>query len=232
MNWLRAIGLTVVSVVLVGACQSTGRLDEYDFVGGDLYVVYDFPPRPDVLTGPYFPGHARNPVEAVMRVGGKIAREVAAAGARERLDAASETVDVAALVADRASVRMARYLRTELVEDEADADFGLEVRIRDYGIDAEEWEAAAHFFVDAEVILFDMVDGSEIWESHVRERDAMAPHIFGGGRASLARDVVTASVLAGMSEEEMVLALEALADFTGDRVSERLRDSLEEIRRR
>jgi hypothetical protein len=81
--------------------------------------------------------------------------------------------------------------------------------------------------VDAEVVLFDGRDGSEIWESHVTERDPMMPHIFGSGRARVARDVVTAAVLADMSEEEIARALEQLADYAADKISERLRDSRE-----
>jgi len=229
--WRAAVATTgAVTVLAAVACQSTGRLDEYDFRGGALYVTYDFPPRPEILTGPYFPGHPENPVHAVISIGSKIAREVAAAGARDRLDAATDQVDVSARVADRASVRAARYLRVDLVEDDTEADYGLEVRIRDYGIDAEEWESAAHFFVDAEMILFDAVDGREIWSSHVRERDRIAPHIFGGHGAWTARDIVTAAALSNLSEEDMVLALEALADYAGDQISERLRDSLEKVR--
>ncbi len=225
-GWLMVVALAAASVP---ACQSTGHLAEYDFAGGTLFVVYDFPPRPEILTGPYFPGHPRDPVHAVISIGGKIARELAAAGARERLDAACSNVDISGRLAERASARAARFLRVELTENESDADFGLEVRIRDYGIDAEEWESAAHFFVDAEVILFDALDGREIWSSHVRERDAIAPHVFGG--AGAVRNIVTAAALSGLSEEDMALALEGLADFAGDRISERLRESLEKTRR-
>lgn len=224
--------LVVLAAALVPGCQSTGHLAEYDFAGGTLFVAYDFPPRPEILTGPYFPGHPRDPVHAVISLGGKIARELAAAGARDRLDAACEEVDISGRLAERASTRAARFLRVELTENESEADFGLEVRVRDYGIDAEEWESAAHFFVDAEVILFDALDGREIWSSHVRERDPIAPHVFGGHRALAVRDIVTAAALSDLSEEDMALALEGLADFAGDRISERLRESLEKTRRK
>lgn len=222
----------VLLLVVAAGCQSTGRLAEYDFAGGALYVSYDFPPRAEILTGPYFPGHPRDPVHAIIRIGGNLVRELAASGARERLDDACASVDVPERIADRASSRVARYLRVDLVEDEDDADYGLEVRVRDYGIDAEAWESAAHFFIDAEVILYDMADGGEIWESHVRERDAIAPHVFGGRGAATIRDMVTAAALSQLSEEDMVVALGALADYAGDRISEKLRDSMEKVRGR
>ena len=232
-NHARALAWVVSPAVLLlttVGCQSTGRLAEYDFAGGGLYVSYDFPPRPEILTGPYFPGHPHDPIHAIVRIGGTIARELAASEARDRLDEACGEFDISQSLADRTSRRAARYLRTDLVETEDEADFGLEVRVRDYGIDAEEWESAAHFFIDAEVILYDMLDGREIWESHVRERDPIAPHIFGGRRAAFARDIVTAAALGSLSEDEMITALEALASYAGDRISEKLRDSLEKVR--
>lgn len=116
------------------------------------------------------------------------------------------------------------------MDDEAGAEFLLEVRVRDYGIDAEEWEAAAHVFVDAQILILDGSDGSEIWESHVREKDPLAPHIFGGDRARIARNVITAAVLADMSVGDLSRALEHVADYAADRITERLRGSLEEVR--
>ena len=43
---------------------------------------------------------------------------------------------------------------------------------------------------------------------------------------------MTAAALGDLSEEDMAVALEALADYAGDRISEKLRDSLEEVRGR
>ena len=229
---LSQIAVTVILVTGLAGCQSTGRLAEYDFAGGTLAAVYDLPPQPEVLTGPYLPHDLDDPIKALMRVGGRVAREVAANNVRERLDSAAVLVDVAARLTERTSVRAARFLRMELVDDDASADFGLEVWIREYGIDAEEWEAAARFFVDAEVILFDGRDGSEIWESRVQESDPMMPHIFGSGGFRSARDIVTAAILMDMSEEELARALEQLADYAADRISEKLRDSRERARGR
>ncbi len=224
------VAAALLSAVLLSSCQSAGRLGEYDFADRTVAAVYDFPPYPEVLTGPYFPGHPDDPVHALVRLGSRIAREVAAAGVRERLDSAATRTDVAGRLAARTSERAARLLRATLVDDEAGADFLLEVRVRDYGIDAEEWDAAAHVFVDAQVLILDGADGSEIWESHVRERDPLTPHIFGGDRARIARNVVTAAVLADMSVDDLARAMEHVADYAADRITERLRGSLEEVR--
>ena len=177
LRWVAALAFPLVAVA---TCQSTGRLAEYDFAGGALFISYDFPPRPEILTGPYFPDHPRDPIHAIIRIGGTIARELAASDARDRLDAACEQVDISGRLADRASRRAARYLRVDLVDTEDEADYGLEIRIRDYGVDAEEWESAAHFFIDAEVILYDMLDGGEIWGVPRQRTGTPSPPISSG----------------------------------------------------
>lgn len=230
---VRRIRTTVLIVAVVApltGCQSTGRLSEYNFAGTTLAAVYDFPPYPEILTGPYFPEHPRDPIHSILRIGSRIAKEVAAADVQQRLDSASVLVDVAGRLADRTAVRAARYLRAELIDEEASADFLLDVTVRDYGIDAKDWHAAAHVFIDAQGVLLDGVDGTQIWEFRVRERDPIMPQIFGPGRARLARDIVTAAALSEMTEEDIAQAMEYLADFAADRISDRLRDALDRVR--
>lgn len=224
----RAIVLTLTALTAIG-CGAGNRLADYDYRGRPLVVVYDFPPYPEVLTGPYFPGHPRDPVHAIIRAGTQIAREIEAERVRERLDSAATLIDVADRVAQGTSERASRYLRTRLTDDEDEAEFILEVRIRDYGIDAEQWEAAAHFFVDAEVVLLAGEDGREIWRTHVRDRDPIAPAIV--GRRSAIRNIVTAAALAKLSVEDIARALEQLADYSADHITGRLRSALEDARR-
>lgn len=222
--------ILVVALVaaLPVACRGTGRLAEYDFRDRTLAVRSLIPPHPEVLTGPYFPDWSGDPVEAVIRTGTRIAREVEASRVRARLDSAVATVDVAGRLAGRAHDRAAFHLRTEKVEDERGADFVVEVLVRKYGIEAKEWDAAAHFFVDARLVIIDGRDGTQVWETHVDTHDPIAPAIFGPGAV---RDVVTAGALAGQSVPEIRVALERLADYSADRITERLREALEKVQR-
>src|SRR5690606_22211781 len=151
-----------------------------------------------------------DPLRNVIAAGARIAKEVEASKVRARLDSATAAVDVADRVQARTLDRAARYLRTRPAESEASADFVLELRLRDYGIDAKDWSAAAYFFVDAELLLLDGRDGRKIWDARVRARDPITPAIFGPGRA--VRDVVTAATFADLEVEEIARALERLAD--------------------
>jgi hypothetical protein len=225
---MRRIDVMLLAM-LVPACGHGNRLGDYSYSGRSLAVVYDFPPDPAVLTGPYFVGQSRDPVHAILRAGSRVATEIQAYRVRERLDSATALVDVADRVAQRTSERATRYLRTRLTEQDDEADFVLEVQIHDYGIDAKEWDAAAHFFVDAEVTLLAGLDGRLIWKTRVRDSDPITPAIFGG--RSVVRNVVTAAALADLSVEEIARALEQLADYTADHVTGRLRDALDASRR-
>lgn len=231
MTTLRIVRICGVLALagLAGACRGTGRLAEYDFRDHTLAVAYAPAPYADVLTGPWFPHISDDPVRAIMAFGTRVAREVEASRVRARLDSAIAGVDIVGRMGDRTLERSARLLRMRPVEDEMDADFIVEVVLRKYGIDAKDWNAAAHFFVDAEVFLIDGADGTQIWKSHVRERDPIMPAVFGPG--TVIRDAVTAISLASLSVEEIEYALERLADFSADRITARLRDAVEKVQR-
>jgi len=215
-------------VVVPAACRGTGRLAEYDFQDRTLAVRSVIPPHPQVLTGPYFTDWPANPVQAVIRAGTRIAKEVEASHVRARLDSAAAAVDIAGRLAGRAHDRAAFHLRAESTDDESSADFVVEVLVREYGIDAKDWDAAAHFYVDARLVLIDGRDGTQIWDTRIKTHDPIAPAIFPGGAV---RDVVTARALAGQSVDEIRVALERLADYSADRITERLREALEKVQR-
>jgi len=224
----RRVALFSVALVAVqsASCRGTGRLSEYEFNQRTLAVRSSIPPHPEVLTGPWFFDWPTDPVRAVIRAGTRIAREVEAAEVRARLDSAAASIDVAGRLAGRAHDRASFHLRADPVRDERAADFLLEVIVHEYGIDAEDWEAAAHFYVEARLVLIDGHDGTQIWDTKVTSRDRIAPALFAPG---VVRDVVTARALAGQSVAEIERALERLADYSADRITERLREAMEKV---
>ncbi len=211
----------------LGGCGAGNRLAQYDFPRLTLAVVPEFPPYPEVLSGPYFPGHPKDPVHAIIRAGTRIAKEIEADRVRDRLDSAAAMVDVARLTGDRLAARASRYLGSTLTDPSGDTDLILEVEIRDYGIDAEEWDAAARFFIDAEAWLLDGQDRRVIWKTRVRAHEPITPAIF---HNSSIRNVVTAAALADLSVEDIGRALTQLSYYAADRVTDRLRSSLDRAR--
>lgn len=225
-----SVVLRIAVLLAIGGCASSNILHEYDFRNRTLSVVSDIPTRPEVLTSPYFLGElSGDPVQDLLRAGARVVREVEAEAVQGRLDAASERVDIGYVLEDNTLDRAARYLGADVAPADVAGDYLMELIVVEYGIDAEAWDAAAHFYIEADVTLLDADSGSEIWRSEVTARDPIGPAILG---RSEVRDLVTAAMLATLSVDEMVTVLESLADFSGRVVTDQLRDDLREARRR
>lgn len=224
----RPVLLAFAALGLAG-CASN-RLHEFEYADHTLAVVAEIPRRPDVLSGPLWPDFSGDPVRAVLRGGAMVVREVEARAIQERLDEATRRVDVGRILEDRTAERTARYLAADLVAPRSGEDYVLELIVAEYGIDAEEWEAAAHFFVQADATLLEAASGTEIWRKEIHARDPIGPGIYGADRG--VRDAITAATLADLSVEEIALALEALADYAAGAITDELREDLRDARRR
>jgi hypothetical protein len=222
-------------VALAGSgCASAGKLAEYDFRDRTVGVISLGSPRPEILTDAELDVNFSNPLQAALRIGADVAKEVEASRARGRLDQAALEADVSGRMMDRVLHGVAGELRAVPVEDARRAEFELEVVVKRYGIDADTWMGPAHFFVESEVILREAATGRRIWKGKVTEREAISPVVVSAGLGSPAHaalnDVVTAAGLASLSPEAMVRMLEALADFSADQVLRNFRRGLEKSR--
>ena len=131
---------------------------------------------------------------------------------------------------------MATQLRAIPAQDPLAADFEVELVVGRMGIDAEAWLSPAHFFVESEMTLREVVTGRRIGRGKVTEREAVAPLLLvdarvGATGSRAANDILTAAGLSTLTTPEMVRVLEALADFAADRTLERFRRGLEAGRR-
>jgi hypothetical protein len=226
---IRSVIRPLAPILLLTAvsCGPSHRLGEYNFRQAGLAAVCEVPPYPDILTGPLFVDPTSDPVAAVLRTGSRVAREISARRVEEKLDSATARVDLALLIESEGLRRAARVLGAG-TRDERDADFLLEIWVNEYGIRATDWDAAATFFMDARATLVDRNDGREVWRADVRGENVVGPEVFG---PEAVRDVVTAAAIADLSLEDMVRALEQLAEFTAFEITERLRFDFQESRR-
>lgn len=223
--------VTLSVLVATAACGPSHRLGEYDFRDRTVAVVSEVPTRPDVLTGSYFIGGITgDPVRDVLRAGARVYREVESRRLRERLESAATRIDVGHVLEDNTLERVARYLGAGPVGGDDDPDFLLELVVVEYGIDAESWDAAAHFYIEADATLLQASTGEEIWRKEIDASERIGSAVFGPGRT--VRDVVTAATLADLTVEEIVLALESLADFSGRVITDELREDLRDVRGR
>lgn len=213
-----------------GACASAGHLAEYEFRGRTLATVMLAPPNPDVFSeGVRWEGGGEWWQEMV-RAGAEVASTVQSERIRDKLQEASDSVEVAALVSDRVLDQSARLLRATPVTSVQEADYEMETRIKAYGLQAGSWDDAASFFVDAEVALLASSSGRRIWKADVQARDHVNPAQWGG--TGPLGDVITAATLARMSVKDIQLALEALAQYAADAITDKLAAGLERAGKR
>ena len=217
----------IALVLSQAACASTGRLREYDFRDRSVAVVAIVPPRPYVDTGSDVDLTDRSAVGALLKIGTTVYRESQAGKLRARLDSASVGVDLADRIAGGVLERSARYLGANAIENSREADFHIEVQVEEYGVDARQWENGAWFHLEARLLLLDR-DGREIWEGRVDQNEQVTTSWFNVG--STGADIVTGSALGQLTVEEVTLALNAIADHSAFRLTEKLREVLEKAR--
>ena len=94
------------------------------------------------------------------------------------------------------------------------------MKIKKYGIEAQSWDASVDFIMNLEVRLIDNIKHMEIWEKTINERTMITNSIFGLGDTF--GNVITASALSELSEEEMITGFTHLADYAADHVAEKI----------
>jgi hypothetical protein len=223
-----AAAAMLLLVVLAG-CSSKQRLGQYDYRNRSLGLVSIAPAYPEVLGGAALRVDPDRPLDALLRVGSEIAREVQKHQIRPRLDSAAVTVDVEARLSERLLDNAARHLRAVPAADARTADFELEVRIRRYGIVASAWTAPAYFLIDADMMLLDGATGRRIWRGRVRQTDAVRPYAATGSRT--VSNTVSAIALANMSVDDIARQLENLADYAANSMAVYFARSLDQARR-
>ncbi len=205
-------------ILLMGlGCGATNRLHEVDFEDARVAVVANIPPRPVVFTDVFYEARIDpdDLVGSIFRAGTAIAKQAEARQAQARMDSALAYIDLADRVARQVLRRSAPMLDYRPTNHPAAADFLLDLHIVSYGLVADSWEAAVHFEVDAEMLLLDRRTRRLIWKKHLREVEPVSH--AGIGLGATFGNVFTAAALSTLSVEEMVVALEHLADFTAAR---------------
>jgi hypothetical protein len=228
----RTARLVALPLLAAIACGGPGHhLDEYAFANRTMALVVLDSPAPALLTPGYGVRGSDDVIAVVARAGSSVARDVAGRRARARLDSATSRVHIADDLARRTLERTSRYLGLRPVPGASEADFLLEVRLRNYGIDARS-ESAAYLFTNAEAVLLDRRSGREIWNAEVRGSDRLTPAVRGTASVPGMGGVITAGTLHSVSVADFQGALDQLVTLSSNRIADDLRAALRDVRRR
>ncbi|MBN2031005.1 hypothetical protein JW824_12270 [bacterium] len=211
--------LILVSIVIIRC--SSNRLHEYEFNETTVAAMMATPPRAQIFSDSFYLG-SQGLVETAIRIGTSIGKEIQLRQAQQRLDNAMTQVNIPEQIRKRTLEQSSEYLYFYPLEETKGADFLMMMKIKKYGIEAKSWDASVEFIIDLNVRLIDNVRHIEVWEKTIREKTVITGSIFGLGESF--GNVLTASALSDLSEEEMITGFTHLADYTADRVAEKIEE--------
>jgi hypothetical protein len=205
------------------------HLGEYDFAERSLALVVLGTPAPGLITGS-FDLKSDDLVDVLKKATSKVATDAEAKRARVRMDSATSGMHLGDSLAKRTLDRASRYLGVRAARSSADADFLLEVHMREFGLDASK-SGEASLYTNAEAVLLDRRSGREIWNVTVQGTDRLTPRMRGGVGGTVGGAIITAGTLRTMTVADFQQALDQLMSLSSDVVAEELRAALREARR-
>ena len=212
----------IVAGLIVLQCGSVNKLKGYDFYDRTAAARMALPPRAEVFTDEYVDVQGDNPIEAIIRAGTTVAKEIEAHKVQGRLDSVMLVVDIPEIIRERTLQQCGKYLQYRPVDDTKSADYIFDMDIKKYGIDAKSWNADVHFKLDIEIKIIDNKKDMLIWKRTFREKQAVTSATFDLHES--AGDVITAVALSKLSVEELESGFEYLSSYVADRVAKKLYD--------
>ena len=216
--------LVLAALAMLASCATVNRLDQIRIDNPRLATVLQPPPPPSLDTWYDLSINTDDPIGTVLRVGSSIVKAAEAEKAAERMREALTEVDVPEVVFEESSLRCARALDAERVDDARDADLVLEIEIEDYGINAPSWGSAVGLEIETIVRLYERRSHDLVWRRHVTVTQKASPEVF--GLPGAAETIFTAAMLASLSTEEMVRGFSNLAQFAARVIGDTLEHDL------
>ncbi len=227
---LQLILIVFVSLGLI-ECSSYKKLINYTFKDHTASAIVTAAPWADVFTDSYMHIDKDNLFRTFLNVGSAIAKEVEAEKVKTLLDSAMKQVNVPERIKNRTLEKGADYLHYRPVQEHSQADYLFDIYIKDYGIDAKSWDAGVYFKIDVKVNLIDNRTGKQIWKKHVQERKPVSRTIFSLGGTTTS-NIINAIMLSNLSVEEMIKGFQYMADYTADRIIQKLQKDFVKSRTR
>ena len=218
-RFVKPIGLAAVFIMLCSlGCYTINKLEGHSFREQTAAAVMITPPPPMVFSEVDLYDEHGSILTQALKIGTAIAKEVEAGKAQARLRDALAEVDIPEYIRQDILWNGSENLHYDPMDDERSADYNFVIKIEKYGIQAPSWFANVHFIIDLRVRLVDARTEKLIWRRKVVTREPVHSNIF--GVSNIVDDIISASVLSDLSEEELATGFENLAAFAAGRVAE------------
>jgi len=221
------VGLAAAAVLL-SSCMTVNRLDSYYFVGSRLAVDMRTPPEPRLNVDYNVTMDSHSPVISALSFMSNVAKASQANRAREVMREALMDVDVPEIIRSESFSACAASLGAEQVSSKRRADYVLSLHIEEWGIEARSPISAVSLRIRVVASLYPAAAGELAWRREVTVDQPADAEMFGIGE--ILGNMVTATVLYNMTEEELARGFRQLASRTAKRVAMALERDLDRAR--
>jgi hypothetical protein len=216
------------AAVLLSSCVSVNNLDRYNFEGSRLAVDMRTPTEPRLNVDYDIDLNSHSVVISALSVMSNLAKANEAHRAREVMREALMDVDVPEIIRAESFSACASALSADQVESKRQADYVLVLQIDEWGIDARSPVSAVSLRIRMLASLYP-VDGNELaWRREITVDQPADPDMFGIG--SIVGNMVTATVLYNMTQDDLTRGFKHLASLTARRIARVLEDDLDYAR--
>lgn len=232
----RAIPISIRGACFAGAaaacmalasCMTVNHLDLYEFEGARLAVDLHTPPEPQLridydidMNGP--------PVIAAFSVMTNLAKANQAVRTRQLMREALVEVDVPGIVRDESFRACSSSLGTEQVDSLRMADYVLAFHIEEWGIETRSPVAAVSLHMKLVASLYPRKGNELAWRREITVDEPADPEMFGVG--TIVGNMVTATVLYNMNQEDLARGFKELGSLTARRIAYELEGDLDRAR--
>jgi hypothetical protein len=221
------VGLAAAALLL-SSCATVNHLDMYDFENARLAVEMRTPPEPRLRIDYDISTDSHSAFITALSVMSNLAKANQANQAREKMRAALMDVDVPEIIRAESFSACAASLGAEQVSTKRRADYILSISMEEWGIDARSPFSAVSLRIRL-VASLSPVTGHELaWRREVTVDQPADPEMFGIG--NIIGNMVTATVLYNMTEDDLARGFKELASQTAKRVGLELERDLDRAR--
>ncbi len=215
VRMFRILSGSTLALFIAGCC-SMNQLQGQKFDERTASSHLQPPPPAQVFSNGWTDTGSGNPIEAVLRIGTGIAREIEMGKTRDKMDSAMGMVDIPAILEEETLERGAKTFGFRTVGETRDADFTFDIEIEKYGIEAKTWTSGVDFKMEVKIALIENAKNRQVWRRCFDEEIAVSSDLF--GLPGAANNVFTMVSLSRLTADEIADGLEKLAVRTSDRI--------------
>ena len=186
--------------MLLASCASS-QLQYYDFDGESMRIRVMIAPDAEVSADYGVVYDPDDPIRTIVSIGTSMAMATQVEAAQERVDAATQSLDVGALLENELATYYEQAFDMQIADSSRRATYELSVEVTEYGIEASGPGSDVDFVLRGQARLYDSASRDRIWRDRFSAQIQISPQMF--GLPPSAGNVFSAAMLADLTEEEI-----------------------------